>query len=180
VELRQTTDYPRDGTVRMDVRPASTSAAFALALRVPQWSARTTVKVNGTNAGPLAAGRYFILNRTWHPGDVVEIAFDLAPVTHFKNDHMAFTRGPVVLARDTRFGDGNPDEVVWPLKGMPAFRPVTGPDVSFDQAWSLQLDTGLYRDWPVAKTINFCDFASAGSTWDEQSWLRVWLPLPIR
>lgn len=46
VVLRQVTEYPRDGNVRIEVLTTETRP-FAIKLRIPQWSRRSTVAVNG-------------------------------------------------------------------------------------------------------------------------------------
>ena len=82
VTLRVLGDYPRHERVEVVVEPARAGVEFTLALRIPAWSARTAVAVNGTPcAAPVAPGRYCELRRAWQTGDRVAIAFDFRP--HF-------------------------------------------------------------------------------------------------
>lgn len=108
VKLEMRTDYPLDGAVRVTVTP-ETEEKFSLRLRNPSCSTQTTVKVNGepvaVQAKPVA---YIDLDRTWKPGDVVELAFRFRTrllkgprgVNRAGDNRVALVYGPVVLARD--------------------------------------------------------------------------------
>jgi len=100
-------------------------------LRIPAWSAKTEVKLNGKVLDGVAAGSYFTIERDWKLGDIVEVKFDMPVVAHTLDHHVAFTRGPVLLARDSRFADGDLTE---PFRHgikdgqiMPTFAPVRTP-----------------------------------------------------
>ena len=71
VVLTQETEYPRSGRVGIRVDP-SQAAEFALKLRVPYWSQRTKVRVNGAVVRKVRAGAYLTLARCWQPGDTVD------------------------------------------------------------------------------------------------------------
>ena len=105
VTLTQTTEYPRRGRVVIAVTPAR-RVRFALKLRLPYWSERTRVQVNGRplagegrplagEGRPLAgegrppdgedrpedgeaiqAGTYLSVDREWRRGDVVVVDLD--------------------------------------------------------------------------------------------------------
>ena len=89
--LRETTEYPFDGKVRIEVegvgtRPGDDVAAarragtvnFPLYLRIPGWAAGATVSVNGEAQSVNAAGDDYIrIERTWRPGDVVELTLPM-------------------------------------------------------------------------------------------------------
>lgn len=77
VTLTQETDYPRDGRVRLTVDPEA-PLTCALKLRIPYWSAETAVSVNGSPVSGVTPGCYLNLERTWLPGDVVELDLDLS------------------------------------------------------------------------------------------------------
>ncbi len=66
--------YRRHDQVEIRVTPASTGE-FTLSLRIPAWSERTELKVNGQLL-PVAPG-YAKIRRTWHKGDRAEITFDM-------------------------------------------------------------------------------------------------------
>ena len=77
VTLRQDTEYPRNGRVTLTVDPDA-PLACVLKLRIPYWSAATAVAVNGRPVSPVTPGCYLTLERTWRPGDVVELDLDLS------------------------------------------------------------------------------------------------------
>ena len=104
------TIYPSEGNVRI-VNHTVKQMPFTVKFRIPAWSQKTVLKVNGKPVDGVKAGSYYALTRTWTIGDVVEIFFDMTVRAHVMNNHVAFTRGPIALARDTRFNDGDINEV---------------------------------------------------------------------
>jgi hypothetical protein len=182
VTVEQRTEFPKDNKVTLRVSPEK-EAAFALRLRIPAWSAKTTVKVNGTDVPGAKAGTYLPIARTWKPGDTVEVAFDFAGRVVAKNEHFAFFRGPLVLSRDTRFADGAVDQ---PAK-MPdttkpvAITPVASPNPDIWLAFTVQLQTGTDPESEEMKPhpVHFCDYASAGNTWKADSLYRTWFRNPM-
>ncbi|MCW3097044.1 MAG: hypBA [Chthonomonadaceae bacterium] len=104
VTLKQQTDYPRTGDILLHVSPEN-AQQFSLHLRIPHWSARTTVRVNGKPVANVQSGSYVTLNRTWKPGDVVRIGLDMSP--HFWVGERecagktSIYRGPLLLVLET-------------------------------------------------------------------------------
>jgi hypothetical protein len=81
VTFVQDTQYPLgDGTVNLTVSPsaAAGSPTFVLWLRIPAWSARTSVSVMGQAipASQIVPGRYLAIRRQWSAGDKVLLQFD--------------------------------------------------------------------------------------------------------
>ena len=76
IEIEQQTDYPKSGSVRISVLPER-AERFGLCLRIPVWSHRTIVKVNGEAVDDVEPGRYLRLERKWRSGDVVELELDM-------------------------------------------------------------------------------------------------------
>ncbi|MCP4642844.1 MAG: hypothetical protein GY851_20520, partial [bacterium] len=73
VQLRQETDYPNSGSVKLHVS-SSALKSFTLSLRIPRWCTEASVKVNGEPpSGTPKAGTFFDIDRTWGDGDVVEL-----------------------------------------------------------------------------------------------------------
>ncbi|OGV73941.1 MAG: hypothetical protein A3K19_23000 [Lentisphaerae bacterium RIFOXYB12_FULL_65_16] len=102
VQLKQTTRYPWDGAVAIEVN-LDAPAKFALALRVPGWCRKATFKVNGETVKPEVLKGYAKIARTWRAGDTVEL--DLAmpverveanPAVRMDCGCVALQRGPVV------------------------------------------------------------------------------------
>lgn len=160
---------------------SSDSAAFALRLRIPAWSEKTRIRLNGRDLERVKAGAYYRIDRTWSCGDSLEIVFDLSVKRHEKNGHVAFTAGPLVLARDARFGDGQLATVVRPA-GLErvSFVQVRPPSAAYAAVYAAALPMGPNEENAFASLpsiVRFADFASVGNTWDDTSSYRVWLPL---
>jgi len=182
VQLHIKSDYPRRGLVDITVNPA-TASKFTLSLRIPAWSYTTKVEVNGQTASSVRPGSYVRLLRKWQPGDRVRIALDLT--TRLVQDPggsgaVAITRGPIVFALDKRISK--------PLPGCGEGRLAADKknvvNATLIQA-DLPLDIYCALDVPfIAQdgkkvSLRFCDYASAGNTWSQDSTLRVWLSQPL-
>jgi DUF1680 family protein len=100
VRVRQRTDYPWDGAVRLDVDPAQT-ARFALRLRVPGWcrSARLTINGNHMPIDPLMDAGYAHLEREWRAGDCVELALAMPAERVYAHPEVTADRGRVAIKR---------------------------------------------------------------------------------
>ena len=184
VHFEMNTFYPKLNAVRLWYRSRD-PRSFVLRLRIPAFSSGTVVKVNGSPlSGAIQAGTYLDVRRDWQPGDKVEIAFDMPVRLHRRGDYVAFTRGPVCLARDTRFGDGALDEEVRVDRLTPevldSFSLVRPPATDMFMAVSVALPGGCHAENPDAgalpTTVHFTDFASAGNSWQPADRYRVWLP----
>jgi hypothetical protein len=108
--LESKTKYPLDGSVEITVKPAK-AAAFPLLLRVPAWTSRYTAVVDGqTYAGK--PGEFLTIDRTWYPGDVVNIDMDMTvqtlPGAPTYMQSVAIQRGPQVLALEESLNPGLP------------------------------------------------------------------------
>ena len=173
--------YPRTDYVRI---VSHAEGAVPVRLRIPAWSARTEVKLNGKALDGVKAGSYFTIDRDWKLGDIVELKFDMPVVAHTLDHHIAFTRGPVLLARDSRFADGDLTEPFRRgIKGgqaMPTFAAVQTPSDDIWMAFSATLPIGSHTENPEASnpsTVFFCDYASAGNTWTRANFYRTWFPV---
>ncbi|MGC2636070.1 MAG: beta-L-arabinofuranosidase domain-containing protein [Acidobacteriaceae bacterium] len=106
LRVTQTTRYPWEGEIQMEVTPA-TPAEFALHVRIPAWSAKNSVRVNGDSVADVEAGQYLAIKRNWKAGDRVQLSFDMTPqilpanpaVTE-NTGRVAFQRGPVVFCME--------------------------------------------------------------------------------
>ena len=187
VKFHLYTLYPKADKAELWYRSRETRT-FTLRLRIPAYSAKTVVKVNGKPVkGAVAAGGYCELRREWHETDKVEIVFDMAVRVHTADHFVAFSRGPIALARDSRFGDGALDEPFRPTcrNGLdpnrpPAFVPDRIPDGGFWMAFAVSLPIGEHHENPegrIDRTVRFCDFASAGNRWETANAYRTWFPV---
>ena len=182
--FRLYTVYPREGDV--SIRYVGTKDLdFALRLRIPAFSSNTVVKVNGKPfEGAVAAGSYCEIRRRWSRTDEVSVAFELPVRMHRLGEHVAFTRGPVALARDSRFNDGALDDEINVAKFRPetlgTFALVQVPDPEMFLAVAAILPSGSHPENPdggiYPQAIHFTDYASAGDLWRPDCRFRVWLP----
>ncbi len=176
-ELRLTTrtDYPRTGLVQITVAPER-PARFSLRLRIPHWSRRTTVKVNGEDIRDFKPAAYLDLSRDWKPGDVIDLQLDLTPHVWSGERECAgrvsLYRGPILLTYDPRF---NPGKTVDPPPldlSKTTLKPTS---------WEgSQVPILLVEAMTTAGPIQLCDFASAGFDGSfYRSWLRAEHATPV-
>ena len=73
--VKQDTDYPRNAEIDLSI---STTAAemFTLALRIPYWSRKSSVQVNGEELENVKSGDYLRITRKWTTGDKIRIEMD--------------------------------------------------------------------------------------------------------
>ena len=175
IALSQETEYPLNGNVQITVNPQR-EASFTIGLRIPAWSQKTAVEVNGQKVEGVRAGEYCLIERTWKAGDKISLTTDIKARLIEMNDMQAIERGPVVLARDTRFRDGYIDEAcLIPTHdgNIVDLEPISAPKDMW-MAFRLTMPRGAYNTETFV--TNFCDFASAGNTWNQAERYRVWLP----
>jgi DUF1680 family protein len=179
VTILQTTNYPESDQIEIAVQPEKPKI-FTLALRIPAWSQNTSILVNGMPVEGVQPGTYQKITREWKKDDKVLLKLDLIGRLITLNGHQAILRGPVLLARDSRFQDGFVDETaIIQQKGnqvelLPSAEKPEHIWMSFTAP--LVLGTDLEGEGRNAKPIHFCDFASAGNTWSRDSRYRVWIP----
>ncbi|MCE9591111.1 MAG: glycoside hydrolase family 127 protein [Planctomycetes bacterium] len=104
VKLSQETQYPWREKVLLRVEPES-ETAFTLALRLPGWCRKPSIKINGktVNSRTMTKKGYAHLRRKWNPGDVVELTLPMPaerveahPNVRMDCNKVALQRGPVV------------------------------------------------------------------------------------
>jgi len=123
VAIKQTSNYPFDGKVRLEITPAA-DLQFALKVRIPTWArdqfvpgklyhyvddveTKWTLKVNGQAVDVSLTKGFATINRTWKSGDTVELDIPM-PVRYSKaieqveanRDRIAVTRGPLVYCAE--------------------------------------------------------------------------------
>ena len=179
LKLAQHTSYPENGKVVLTVSP-ELETEFEIKLRIPNWSKQTTVLVNGENVEKINSGSYLTILRKWKKGDKIELSFDMRGRLTKLNGFQSVERGPIVLARFSRFNDGFTDEtsVIQAENGFVNLIPATNKPENCWMAFTapLVLGTDLEGEMRTPRQIGFCDFGSAGNTWDAESRYRVWLP----
>lgn len=102
VRLRQSTQFPAGECSRVMVEAVGANPDFALKVRVPAWSPKLTMSVNGVPVEAAAdASGYLTVKRTWKPGDVVDISFPMtvrAERLPASEKYLALFYGPTLLA----------------------------------------------------------------------------------
>jgi uncharacterized protein len=170
IELAVRTEYPREPHVEIQLAGA-TLGRFPLRLRIPYWSAKTAVRVNGMAVKDVQPGTYLTLDREWRAGDRIDLDLDFS--LHFWVGEKecagkaSIYRGPLLLTYDRRFNTLDPTEI--PL--LDAHR-LEGKLSS----WSGRNPPIVLVDFetPDGRVLRLCDFASAGNGGSPyQSWLRM-------
>ncbi|MBI3698087.1 MAG: glycoside hydrolase family 127 protein [Acidobacteria bacterium] len=99
LKLRQSTGYPWSNSVEIIVSPEQ-AAQFSVYLRIPAWSARTRLNVNGEPVSPAPKpGEYFQIRRLWKPGDRVSMSVDMTPRLTQANPRVRENIGRVAVER---------------------------------------------------------------------------------
>jgi len=176
--------YPSENWVRLASR---SNGRCTLSLRIPAWSEKTVVKLNGKEIGDVKSGDYLTLDREWVEGDKIDMYFDMKVVAHVVDRHVAFTCGPVLLARDSRCGKGALDEVIRDDfkdgQTVGGSLLVRSPTPAIAMGVTVPLQVGSHSENPFAarpSQVLFCDYASAGSEWTSENHYRTWFPLERR
>lgn len=187
--LHQETDYPASGHILVTVTP-SRPVNLTLHLRIPAWSERTTVAVNGQPVDGAKPGAYLALRRLWVEGDSVELSLDMGPHVWPGDSECAgltsIYHGPVLLAYDPRFNRDLQAQAAPVAFGADPWK-TTGAELQVPllDASSLALAPVLWAGWlPPAilfevqaadgRAVRLCDFASAGRT---GTLYRSWIPV---
>jgi uncharacterized protein len=98
VTLRQTTRFPWDGTVEIEVGVAR-PMHFALRLRVPDWSGAASIRINGESVMPTADRGYLRIERDWAAADRVTLSLAMPVRRLSARPDLTFDLGRVALQR---------------------------------------------------------------------------------
>ncbi|MBN1219396.1 MAG: glycoside hydrolase family 127 protein [Anaerolineae bacterium] len=191
IQIEQQTNYPWDETVRFAIQ-SEPPGQFTLALRLPGWCRQANIKVNGQAMSTMTEQGYARIDRTWQPGDQVELTLSMPleriethPRVRQNAGRFALQRGPVVYCLEEVDNGPNLAHVIIPRESEPA--------VTFDRnlLGGVSVITGqaLRRDvqnWPNAlyrpiespkmtpfafKAIPYCFWANR-QPGEMQVWLR--------
>jgi uncharacterized protein len=100
VRLTQTTRYPWDGAVAIDIE-ADKPVHFTLHLRIPGWCRRASLAVNGDAIDLENATKdgYAMIERSWQTGDTVRLDLDMSVERLYANPEVRQDAGRVALRR---------------------------------------------------------------------------------
>lgn len=197
LEIITVTDYPRSANVALRLN-LDASERFVLRIRDPYWSKTTTVTMNGRSIGNKVGG-YIEIEREWNSGDELELVLDMRieairPTPYgsqvlmneivWEADHMiptfdredplaskhiAFRRGPVMLAQENRLGYSVDEPTAFLVREdgyVDGYECTT--ELPYNAIVSLELPTENGR-------VTLTDYASAGKLWNDESKMAVWM-----
>lgn len=197
LELVTLTDYPRGDKVALRLN-LEAPERFALRIRDPYWSKMTVLRMRGKEVGEKLRG-YIEIEREWHSGDCLELELDMRTEairptpygtqilmntiiwdadhmipTFDREDplasrHIAFRRGPLMLAQDNRLGYSvdEPSEFIVGEDGYTE---------SLECSREIPYNALIKLDLPIAGgRITVSDYASAGKLWSDESKMAVWM-----
>jgi DUF1680 family protein len=197
VAVKQTTNYPWDGKITLQIDPLGSKAVRTLLLRIPGWAQNAPVptnlyhftdaahsyqiKVNGETVNAKLDKGYAVISRNWQKEDVVELTLPMnvrrvQACDSVADDHgkLAIERGPVMFCLE---GKDQPDGTIF-NKYIPAdaqfesfYNPtlLNGVEVLTTKAREV-LDGGVEREVPV-QAIPYSTWCNRGS--DQMA---VWIP----
>jgi DUF1680 family protein len=104
LKFKQTTDYPWDGNIIIEVADAPAKKALTFHFRIPSWCDEAIISVNGQPLGmKTIPDSYIPVNRVWKQGDEVKIELVMKtkllesnPLVEETRNQTCVKRGPVV------------------------------------------------------------------------------------
>ncbi len=196
IKLRQTSEYPWDGDVKIAFEQAPRRKEVALHLHIPAWCGQFSVEVNGVAVNVAAKDGYACVRRVWKKGDVLRLNLEMKaklmesnPLLEETRNQVAVMRGPVVYCLESTDLNGldidrvtipsnavfTPEQIV--IDGCPLTALKTTALYDTQDSWN---DT-LYRELngglrPVeVRLIPYFAFGNRG-----HSEMTVWMPLTRR
>jgi DUF1680 family protein len=125
VTIKETSDYPWSGDIRIAVDPASPTT-FELKLRIPGWAKTATATVNGEPVALTAKRGYAAISRHWRAGDVVALDLPMPPErlyahpnVHMDVGRVALRRGPLIYCVEEADNPGGPVQRLTLPRGAP-------------------------------------------------------------
>ena len=180
VTLIQQTAYPEDGTIKL-VLNLNKEEDFTLRLRIPAWSRKNTVMVNGIRVEGIKEGTYAAITRKWKSGDEVSITLDMRGRVMYLGErprYAAIMRGPILLARDESLPGTSMGAFVGVSTntGYVDLIPVAHDAKDTWMQFRFRFAPESYTEaGGVPVTIDLCDYASAGNGPKAGSFIS-WLP----
>lgn len=181
VILQQHTDYPVSGKIALGLNLPK-AEEMAITIRIPAWSAVSSLTVNGEAVANVVPGAYVRISRKWKTGDTLELQLDMrgrVETLGATPKYVAILRGPVLLARDARLPGPEIGAIVKPLADKNGYINLTLKDVNKEGIW-MQFDAmcmpeSYSEGGTKAVPLSLCDYASAGNG-ATLPMFRVWMP----
>jgi DUF1680 family protein len=130
VKIEQTTQYPWNGNVLINVKPKTQQ--FAMKLRIPAWCdpAAVALSRNGQGADVKVEKGYMTLPGPWQPEERIELRLPMEPRRvhadpRVKDDEgkVAIARGPIVYGAESADNNGSPFAGDWKVRADQELRP---------------------------------------------------------
>ena len=108
IKLRQQTNYPWDGKIKITIKKCKISA-FEILLRIPDWANKASIEINGQKIrNKVSTGKYAIIKRKWKTGDIITLSLPMDvqfvegnPRIEEVRNQVALKRGPIVYCLES-------------------------------------------------------------------------------
>jgi len=180
--LIEETDYPLTGKVLLKIQ-LKKAEKMTISVRIPGWSKKTTLTVNGEEVTKLTPGKNIILERNWKNDDAIELNLDMRgrviSMGEFPKNKV-IVMGPLVLALDSRLSDQALESVIKPIADKEGYIELKPVETGHSDIWMTfkapfmpesYLEKGADPIW-----VQLCDYASAGNAREGHPFFKVWLP----
>lgn len=98
VTVKEVTNYPFEEAVTFTISTPK-KVSFPFHLRIPEWCKKGIIKINGKVWQEAAGNQVVKVERTWQPGDVMELALPMHIYQqHWFENSLSVERGPVTYA----------------------------------------------------------------------------------
>lgn len=123
IALKQETDYPWDGAVKLTVTELKGKKLMKLMLRVPAWCEGMNISVNGEAIDRTPDNGYIAIGRIWKKGDVVTVDMPMRtkimeanPLVEESRGQVAVQRGPILYCLESNdLQDVGIDDIALPV-----------------------------------------------------------------
>ena len=171
-------NFPESGNMLLTVACVK-PGKFPVALRVPEWSANYTAVAGGETFKGTAGG-FITIDRTWKPGDKIQISFEMPlkdiPGGKSYPGQTALQRGPQILALDESINSGNTLQLLPGSLDVSADTNLTNESKLLPAGWigkqAYSMDISKKNEKIIL--VPFADASQTGGN------MRVWLPLRIK
>lgn len=98
IKITEDTNYPFDEQIKLGIA-VENGTNFSLSLRIPSWSSKALLKLNGVILNGVKAGEIYKIERSWNTGDQIELNFPMEIKSREEvNNSISVERGPMVYA----------------------------------------------------------------------------------
>ena len=194
IALKQTSGYPWDGEVRLELTKVPRRREMTVFLHIPEWcDGHFSVAVNGIGVNVAAKDGYAAVRRGWKKGDTISLNLEMRvkliesnPLLEETRGQVAVTRGPVVYCLESTDIPGlDIDSVIIPsdISLEPERKVIDGCEVIALSGEALRSggaswENTLYREVGAAPSktrITLIPYFAFGNR--SHSEMTVWMPL---